>query len=424
MVVAHWINTYLVFWYLQGPHGLGGTLDHWIDREVENEGDNRADVVRKLKLTVQHFINEDYFMPNPEMFIYSNYADKPRWQLLPTVYSVKSQEEFLALPLLFPAFFRFGLKLLTEPSCVLYSDKGKVKIWFLESHGNAHKLTLQFDLFLLNSKCPNTQILVPKLNRLVLHCRHSDLFYFEIRLPIEGTFRLDIQGGYHKSHSLRLCQFKLICESRMENFSYVPFDPGMLMWGPGPMCNEYGLDLPSKPTGIVKIYPQPTTFPTHTISLTPDRFSPVYKQRKFIFQKHPDKSKHMEYSVEIIGHAPEDRSSEVTPLDDKGLLSDKRSKATADKKKGQKGQAVVEKTDYSYCVDCYSLQNRRQLILTIDVPHEGDFALVLKAVPFTMNEDMSTKEYGEKVPICVYLLKTFYEPSREVRLGFGNISVT
>ena len=139
MVVAHWINTYLVCWYLQGPHGLGGTLDHWIDREVENEGDNRADVVRKLKLTVQHFINEDYFMPNPEMFIYSNYADKPRWQLLPTVYSVKSQEEFLALPLLFPAFFRFGLKLLTEPSCVLYSDKGKVKLWFLESHGNAHR---------------------------------------------------------------------------------------------------------------------------------------------------------------------------------------------------------------------------------------------------------------------------------------------
>lgn len=355
-------------------------------------------------------------MPNPEMFIYTNYADNTKWQLLPPEYTVKSQDVFLSLPLLTPAFFRYGLKLLTDPSCVLYSTNGKVKIWFMEEHGNAHKLTLLYDLYLIKSNCANTHVLVPNLNRLVLHCRHSELFYFEIRFPIEGEFRLDIQGGFHKSHSLRLCQFKLVCENRMKDFVYVPYDPDNLMWGPGPMCHEYGLDLPSKPTGIVKIYPQPTTFPPNTTILaTPDRPSPVYKQRQFIFQKHPDTSKHVEYSLEIIGHSPDDRSSEVTPLDESGQLSDKR--------RDKKNAKTPVRQDYSFCVDCYTRQNKRQLIITVDVPHEGDFALIMKAVRFTIKGDKKTKEYGETVPICAYLLRTFPEASREVSIAGDNVKI-
>lgn len=355
-------------------------------------------------------------MPNPETFIYSNYATNKKWQLLPPDYTIGSRNEFLTLPFLFPAFFRFGLKLLTDQCCVLESTNGKVKIWFIEEQGNAHKLTLTYDLELLETKCANSSLLKPNLHRLVLHCRHSDLYYFEIRFPIEGVFRLDIQGGFHNSHFLRLCQFKLVCESRMKDFKFVPYDPDVLMWGPGPLCHDFGLDLPSKPTGIVKIFPQPTTHPPTRTHLTPDHLPPTYKQRQFIFQKHPDKSKTIEYSVEMIGHLPTDKSNDVTPLDEKGEITNK-------KQVDRRASKTIEpeKPDYSFCVDCYTLQNKKQLMITVDVPHEGDFALILKAVPFTILEDKLTKEYGEEVPVCVYLLRTFNEPSREVNVYLNNI---
>lgn len=374
---------------------------------MENEGRKREDVIRQLKLVVQNFINEDYFMPTPEVFVHSNYADNKKWQLLPTEYIVQSIEDFLDMPLLFPAFFRFGLKLLTKPSCVLYSEKGKVKIWFLEEMGNAHKLALTYELHLMETQCANYHVLKPNMNRLVIHCRHNELFYFEIRFPIEGVFRLDIQGGFHKAHALRLCQFKLICESRMEKFKYVPYDPEDMMWGPGPLCSEHGLDLPSKPTGIVKIFPQPTTHPPHMTQLSsPVDPAPTYKQRQFIFQKHPDRSKFFEYSVDIIGHLPDDKSSAVTPLDDTGQL--------VDRKKRKNANDDLERPDYSFCVRCFTTRSKKQLIITVDVPHEGDFALILYAVPFSLKEDGLTKEYGEEVPICAYLLRTFDEAGREV----------
>lgn len=349
-------------------------------------------------------------MPAPEIFVHSNYPNDQQWELLSPEYTVKSREEFLSLPFLFPAFFRLGLRLVSEPNFVLRAKDGKVKIWIASDLNNAHRLVLFYELHLLKTPYKNSGVLLPNLHRQVLHCRHSDMFYFEVRFPVEGEFKLEIYGGYNKSHSMKLCYFKLVCEKRLSRFRYVPHYPGKLMWGPGPACEEFGLVLPSKPTGIVKVYEQqatPTQEAMSTIQL------PTYKPRYFNFNLHVDKSKNIEYIVEVHGYHPDLAKEIASPLDDNGLLVDK-----AKKRKKRAGEIHPEDNpDYTCCAECTRKEEKKQFTVTVTLPHQGEFALVIKAVPFALENDNATKMYNvdKETEVCVYLLRTTEDTLREVR---------
>jgi hypothetical protein len=59
----------------------------------------------------------DYFLVSPEALAYSHFPDDPRLQQLKTKPLTKKEQE--ALPLLKPAFFRYGLKLVSAPQPAL-----------------------------------------------------------------------------------------------------------------------------------------------------------------------------------------------------------------------------------------------------------------------------------------------------------------
>lgn len=224
-----------------------------MNQEKSNISKKRKVDRQKAKQTMQCFMNEDYFMPAPEVFVHSNFPKDTKWMLLPSEFIIPSVEAFTSLPFLFPAFFRLGLRMITEPNFTLHSREGKCRIWLISDYNNAHRLNFTYQLDLLRTDYKNTGILDENIHRQVVHCRHNDKFFFEISFPIEGEYKLEIHGGYHKRHMMRLCYFKLICDKRLSNFRYLPYNPGNIMWGPGPTCAEHGLVLPSKPTGIVRV---------------------------------------------------------------------------------------------------------------------------------------------------------------------------
>jgi len=395
----------------QGLDGLGGSFDEWIRREVELSGRSRSEVVNNLKVVVKTFINEDFFMPRPEVFLHTNWADDPRWQLLRPEFTVYKKDEFLGLPVLLPAFYRFGLRLISKRSCVLESDSGKCKIWIAADNNNAHRLTLSAELHLLETSEPNYKYVLEDFHKMVIQSRHNDFFYFEIRFPILGIFRIDIYGGLHKSHRFKLCQFKLIVNEIMPDFKFVPLSPEPLMWGPGPECLEYGLELPSKPTGIVRVYQQ---------TITPSASAPVnrppkYTKRHFHFNLHIQKSQMMAYLADLHGSLPDDYRSSVTPLDQNGVLVKKKREKSSKKKDSRHPNDI----DYSQWVECYVENKDKRLVIDVDTPHQGEFALEIRAVPYTLEEeDGQTRLYGTPVTVCVYMLRTMDDNFREVLRTF------
>ncbi|XP_060608177.1 uncharacterized protein LOC132760255 [Ruditapes philippinarum] len=280
-----------------------------------------------------------------------------------------------------------------------------VSIWISTEFNNAHRLTLTYDLHLLSTHYDRSEVLLPNLKRQGLYCRHNDMFVFEIRFPVEGYFKLELFGGYHRSHSMKLCYFKLVCEKSLSNFRYLPYYTENLMWGPGPSCEEYGLVLPSKPTGIVIVDQEPKL---SILSTTQSTKQPTYKPVYFVFDLHTDKSRDKVFTIKMYGYDPGLATELATPFDENGELVDKT------KKKRKKGDIFPENnTDYTTYAECERDDLKKQLKITVQIPHEGEFVLVIKASSAVKDVDGKITAVNDAVDVCVYLLRTSDDPHRE-----------
>lgn len=394
-----------------GIYGSGSSLDDWIRREVENDGVSYARARKILNNYLRHWINEDFFMPRPEVYIYNCFADDTRWQLLPPEFAVQSRDDFSSLPFLLPAFFRLGLRLLSTHCCILKSEDGYCKIVISCDKDNAHRLSLNYELYLKESKSTDLKIAPDDLERLVLHSRQNKVFLFEVRFPLEGIYRLEIQGGYHNSHSVRLCQFQLQCTRRLQNCVTLPVSPGKLMWGPGPASDEVGLLLPSKPTGLILV--SPIRQKSYDMNKIPEHF----EISKFNFLLHKHISRSMEYTAELVGLTstpqPDGEISDGYVID-RSFVNDTRSSRRS--KKATIG--AISGYIYRQSVDCVKDNIAHTLSLNVVVPHEGEFALVIKANKFRVERNKSITRQPAQ-PVCVYLLRTTVEPNKDVSLYYG-----
>ena len=393
--------------YLQSIAASSAGVQEWIRRERQSKGQSKSEVMKKFKEMIKAFINEDYFMPAPEVFIHSNYPKYTRWQLLNSEYTIQSKDDFLSLPFIFPAFFRLGLRLDTDPSFVLHSRNGKCIIWISTEFNNAHRLTLTYDLHLLSTHYNRSEVLLPNLQRQGLYCRHNDKFVFEIRFPVEGYFKLEIYGGYHKSHSMKLCYFKLVCTKSLPMFRYLPYYPENLMWGPGPACEDHGLVLPSKPTGIVIVDQEPQSTLLANVQSTKQ---PIFKQVSFGFKLHVDKSRNKIYTMKLYGYHPDLVRELATPFNEYGELIDK-----TKRKKRKKGDVLpVDNIDYTRYLECERNDLQKELTIKVHPPHEGEFVLVIKASTAVKDVDGKITTLDDAADVCVYLVRTTDDPHREV----------
>lgn len=345
---------------------------------IEKDGKVSKKLQRDKKGTEVATYNSYYIFIDPKEFIYRNFPDDPKWQLLKEPWS---KEDFVNSAYLRPEFFKRKLKLLSDNKCVLISNDGEpCNIVLGFSHENANTMVFKYDLSIRVSETPdllkeakqeeqsetvkheqesasitaknetdnrvirkngddsdsnvidntfvtgnkiindgsvakeseiaetnadnratstnsvqmskttldnaisNTNSLQPpktdsdtrtlntsnqqqnkpnvvkenhaKLHNFVAVFKEKETVRFEIRFLKKNSYRLRIFGGLfsvHGSDPPCLMEVKLDCLVNITTPKPLPFDSGIVGWGPGPVAESLGLFVPSHENGVIDI---------------------------------------------------------------------------------------------------------------------------------------------------------------------------
>lgn len=94
------------------------------------------------------------------------------------------------------------------------------------------------------------------LHNFVAIFREQDTVRFEIRFLKKNTYRLRVFGGLislYGSDPPCIMEVKLECLAHITEPKPLPFDPGIVGWGPGPVAESLGLFVPSHDTGVIDV---------------------------------------------------------------------------------------------------------------------------------------------------------------------------
>lgn len=234
---------------------------------IEKEGKTERSLsIANTGRDVPAFNNYYIFTP-PEEFIHRNFPDDEKWQLLPQSIS---QDEFFAKSYLRPQFFQNNLKLLSDDKCVLESDNGDpVEVVIGYSKDEFPDIVFGYELFLkmedhkehseddqLEEEHQHTERDDSGDRRFVLVRKEETKVVFQIRFYQTGIFKLRIFGGKYSEFGKKppwIMDVQLLCNAILPQVVPLPFDPGMVGWGPGPVATEQGLYVPSHVDSIVHV---------------------------------------------------------------------------------------------------------------------------------------------------------------------------
>lgn len=208
---------------------------------------------------IQNALKEYYTMANPKEFLYTCHPHKKKWQMLE---NPVSRDEFLEMPFLLPTFFGLGLILKSKQSCSLKSVNGSVSIEIESPLKNARTLNMWYELIYTEKDTTETSsgslvemndvyFTFDNLQKYVTMIRNGEQWRFVVHLPVEGSYRLLLYGGPSDQHLLRICEFRLDCEEPNWGCVPLPFNPGIVGFGPGPFSEEAGLYIPSNRNGLI-----------------------------------------------------------------------------------------------------------------------------------------------------------------------------
>lgn len=342
---------------------IGQTIGGWI--KLESAGKSIAKPEQPTPGMIKTAFKESYFMPKPEDFRYMCYPDDPKWQLLPPEKVVKSSEEFLSLPYLLPAFFGLGLSLSSLNCCELDAKNGLVDIVIRCTRKIYNKMAMTYDLFIKDVQYTDEEemLRVENLPRLVLNSRCEERFSFQIRFPVEGTYKIVFYAGLYGQQLLRICEFKLNCAQRLPNCKLLPLNTGMDGWGPNPRTENAGLLFPSVMGGVISVKPESLISKANA-----DEDESSAKVRFTITSQ---AMKENDYAAEMVSGESE------TNLDEKAKLNK--------------------------LLSCKVDDEHKELQIDAKVPTDGEYGLIIKA-----------GKKGRKLSsVCNYLLTTVVQSKRE-----------
>ena len=147
--------------------------------------------------------------------------------------------KFARLPFLQEAYFRMGLKLLTEQSCVLTSSNGLIEIVFKVPED--YPTQMNFDLLFKRDESDIDLDNRVALNKYVIMNFKKYVYRFIIRFPVIGVFKLSIFGGHADRQSVPwIADFRLVSEKALENCIPLPDNP-WIGFGFGYQAQKHGL---------------------------------------------------------------------------------------------------------------------------------------------------------------------------------------
>ncbi|XP_046583807.1 hillarin-like [Haliotis rubra] len=142
-------------------------------------------------------VDEFFFLPDPEEFVYFCLPEKPEWQLLQKTWTL---EDFYDAPHFHSGYFSSGLILSSESACSLTSKTGMCHIKFNHKFGT--DANVSYILFVkqnLSGRVLNNS----KLETYVCKDAKDDHINIYVRLPVMGVYKLVIYGGLtHMLHPL------------------------------------------------------------------------------------------------------------------------------------------------------------------------------------------------------------------------------
>jgi hypothetical protein len=182
---------------------------------------------------IKYQYDEHYFLPDPEDFILEFFPYKTEWQLLESPITL---HDFEQLPFVRSLFFHYHLSFVNQQHAIIQTDnRGACDIKLRMPDSFKHRLAFHFHLRFSNiSNNEQTEDLSDfqgvKLERYVLHTVQDDLVSFNIHVPQEGDYFIEIFASlvepdpnpFGQSFKLKcVCKYRIICKQlvqRMVNF--------------------------------------------------------------------------------------------------------------------------------------------------------------------------------------------------------------
>lgn len=211
--------------------------------EIELEKDGRNSMRRKVETqgTSIFLVNDFWFCVSPEICVTRCFPDQSEWQNPDGPRLMRSFEDFLALPDLRQGFYELKLSLLSEHACILQAVNGKCYISIMAEKHIANCLDFSYELAMEGTS--GDSLNVKDMQMLVLLQVCGDIFKFEIRLPVVGTYWFRLAVGLVKEPDTmrNCCEFKISCKEVNENCQRFPVCSGLGMYGHGYQAIEAGL---------------------------------------------------------------------------------------------------------------------------------------------------------------------------------------
>ncbi|XP_013404637.1 uncharacterized protein LOC106169650 isoform X2 [Lingula anatina] len=210
------------------------------DRDDYEEGDEEGET--------HHRINEFYFMPDPDQFIFTHFPNDQKWQLLEKPLTV---DEFGQSMYAREMFWNLGLKLAPNSlkTCMVKSNNGEIDIPFELPALDAINVKFRYMLY----RKAGGSVAGGQMDRFVFYTRQGKTLNYNIRFPVAGTFRLDIFGQDITKHdSLDLCcAYVIECPEPKRNVEPLPDNP-VIGWGPGAETEDAGMTPLTHDCGLVE----------------------------------------------------------------------------------------------------------------------------------------------------------------------------
>lgn len=351
-LMCNWNAVFLYgYWRIVHPHWIGVSLvghqsGGWI--KIESGGQTQAIKQKAAAGTLRSSFTEHYFLVDPEQFVHECCAQDQEWQLISDPLSL---ERFKTHPYLLPAFFGLNLNLVSDKSCYLHAKDGECKIQISAPDTTADDLEFSYNLLYRGGDKEHEMLSRPNLPRLVLNNRNGNQFSFNVRLPVEGTFKIQIFCGPYNSHMLRIYEARIDCDKKMMDFAPVPIHPKQIGWGPGPACKAAGLHVPTHSNGIIPTSPQNTV--------------------------------KMRFHIEVAVVRSLDIHVNIVTADESPIMSNL--------------QKNVE-----YAVDL----KQKELNISAKIPQNGEYALTIGTSPKVANKATFDSKTSTITNVCNYILST------------------
>ncbi|XP_048250232.1 hillarin-like [Haliotis rufescens] len=222
---------------------IGHDSGRWVKIEADGKGTREKGQARQ-GISIKD-LDEDFFLPHPEEFIYTCMAEKREWQLVSDTWDLHT---FCNVPRFEFRYFTSGYKLIREHKSILLSENGKCELEFEEKRDTKTHLAydLYFDEALSKDKLPEG-IELPRCVFLETNGKHLRLI---VRFHVAGIYKLSIKYNILGIISVPMAAFKLEVSERSENKNMFPVNPP-IGFGFGQTAKVKGLAAPSHKSGVV-----------------------------------------------------------------------------------------------------------------------------------------------------------------------------